>query len=144
MKFYVIHGPNINLLGKREPSIYGEKTYDDLLDYIEECCNEKDVAVEFFQSNHEGDLVDYIQQAMDKADGIILNPAAYSHTSIAMLDAIKAVALPTVEVHLSDIYAREEFRKFSYISQGAIKTISGKGFEGYKEAVESLIEHIKQ
>lgn len=142
MKFYIIHGPNINLLGRREPGIYGKETYDDLINYIEDICLKSHIETEFFQSNHEGDLVDYIQGALDQADGIIINPAAYTHTSIALLDAVKAVNIPTVEVHLSNIYDREEFRHTSYIGMGAVKSIYGKGFTGYKEAIEFLQEYL--
>lgn len=143
MKFYIIHGPNINLLGSREPGIYGSETYEDLINYIKDICLNNQIETKFFQSNHEGDLVDYIQGALDKADGIIINPAAYTHTSIALLDTVKAVNIPTVEVHLSDIYEREEFRHTSYISMAAVKSIYGKGFEGYKEAVEFLQGYLK-
>ncbi|MDO4541229.1 MAG: type II 3-dehydroquinate dehydratase [Bacillota bacterium] len=143
MKFYIIHGPNINLLGRREPNIYGRDTYAGLIEYITEICEKNHIEPEFFQSNHEGDLVDYIQDALGKARAIIINPAAYTHTSIAILDAVKAVALPTVEVHLSNIYEREEFRHRSYISLAAVRSIYGKGFEGYKEAVEFLADYLK-
>lgn len=138
MKIYVIHGPNLNLLGLREPEIYGKKTYEDLVQYIEETANALGIATEFFQSNHEGDLVDFIQNAYGNADGIIINPAAYTHTSIAILDAAKAVGLPLVEVHLSDIYQREDYRHISYIAEAAIVSIYGKGFAGYQEALKQL------
>lgn len=140
MKILVINGPNINMLGIREPDIYGKNTYEDLVDLIEKYCEAKDVDVEFFQSNHEGDIVDEIQDAYGEYDGIVINPAAYTHTSVAILDALKSVGIPTVEVHISDINEREEFRKFSYVSLVAKKTIAGKGFDGYLEAVDCLIE----
>ena len=111
MKILVINGPNLNMLGMREPEIYGDETLEDLIDYVIDYCKPRNVEVEFYQSNHEGDIIDAIQEALDKFDGIIINPAAYTHTSIAIPDAIKAVNLPTVEVHLSDITAREEFRR---------------------------------
>ena len=134
MKILVINGPNINMLGIREKNIYGSKNYDDLVNFIKSAASEKGVKTEFFQSNHEGDIVDRIQKAyFENFDGIIINPAAYTHTSIAILDALKAVSIKTVEVHLSDISLRESFRKKSLISQACEKTIMGKGFEGYKE-----------
>ena len=135
MKILVINGPNINMLGIREPDIYGSRNYEALLAYIRGSAAEAGVDVDCFQSNHEGDLVDYIQSAYMKDDGIVINPGAYTHTSVAILDALKAVAIPTVEVHLSDVDAREEFRRISYVSLAAVKTIKGKGFEGYREAV---------
>lgn len=140
MKLLVINGPNLNMLGIREPDIYGKSTYEDLLELISNHCGEKGVEVEFFQSNHEGDIVDEIQDAYGEYDGIVINPAAYTHTSVAILDALKTVGIPTVEVHISDINTREEFRRFSYISLVAEKTIAGKGFDGYLEAVDYLIE----
>lgn len=138
MKILVINGPNINMLGIREQSIYGSETYDDLKNYILEVCNNLKINVELYQSNHEGNIVDIIQQAYKKFDGIVINPAAYTHTSIAILDALKAVSIPCVEVHLSDISTRENFRKHSYISLVAEKTICGLGFKGYKKAIEYL------
>jgi len=140
MKILVINGPNINMLGIREPDIYGKNTYDDLVEMIANYCDEKGVEVDFFQSNHEGEIVDEIQSAYGVFDGIVINPAAYTHTSVAILDALKSVAIPTVEVHISDINEREEFRKFSYVSLVAKKTIAGKGFDGYLEAVDWLME----
>ena len=140
MKILVINGPNLNMLGIREPGIYGKSTYSDLVEMIKKCAGELGAEVEFFQSNHEGDIVDKIQAAYNDADGIIINPAAYTHTSIAILDALKAVAIPTVEVHISDIAQREDFRKLSYVSLIAQKTICGKGFDGYIEALEYLAE----
>lgn len=139
MKILVINGPNLNFVGIREPEIYGSKTYADLVSSIEEWAHALGQSVEVFQSNHEGEIVTKIQQAyFDKVDGIVINAAAYTHTSVAILDALKAVQIPTVEVHLSDINARDEFRKHSYISLYAEKMICGKGFDGYKEALEHL------
>lgn len=135
MKILVINGPNINLLGIREPEIYGTETYADLVNYIEEAFAEAGVDGDVYQSNHEGEIVDRIQKAIGDADGIVINPAAYTHTSVAILDALKAVGIPTVEVHLSDVDSRESFRKISYVSLAAAKTIKGKGFEGYREAI---------
>lgn len=143
MKILVINGPNLNMLGIREPDIYGRKTYDDLLLYIKEEADRLGVAVEFYQSNHEGDIVDKIQSACGNTDGIVINPAAYTHTSIAIPDALKAVGIPTVEVHISDISSREAFRRISYVSPVALKTIAGKGFEGYILAMNELISHCK-
>lgn len=141
MKLLILNGPNLNMLGIREPEIYGKRTYYDLVEYCEEVCKENDIEVEVLQSNHEGELVDIIQEAYKSFDGIILNAAAYTHTSVAILDALKAVGLPTVEVHLSDIDSREEFRKISIIRGGCVKTICGLGFEGYKEAILYLMEN---
>ncbi len=136
MKILVINGPNINMLGIRETNIYGNQSYDDLVDFIKNTANENNIEVGFYQSNHEGCLVDKIQEAYyKKYDGIIINPAAYTHTSVAILDALKAVNIPTVEVHLSDINTREDFRKKSFITGICKKMITGKGFEGYKEAL---------
>lgn len=143
MKVLVINGPNLNMLGIREPDIYGRKTYDDLLLYIKEEADRLGVAVEFYQSNHEGDIVDKIQSAYGNTDGIVINPAAYTHTSIAIPDALKAVGIPTVEVHISDINSREAFRRISYVSPVALKTIAGKGFEGYILAINELISNCK-
>ncbi|MDR0839806.1 MAG: type II 3-dehydroquinate dehydratase [Christensenellaceae bacterium] len=139
MKLLVINGPNLNMLGTREPAIYGTQTYADLERYIQDCCAQAGTEVELYQSNHEGDIVTKIQQAYGVFDGIILNPAAYTHTSIAILDALKSVGIPTVEVHLSDIYQREAFRHISYAGQACVKSIMGLGFEGYKQAVEFLV-----
>ena len=138
MKVLVINGPNINMLGIREPAIYGAKTFKDLEEFIKKSANELDISVSLFQSNHEGEIVDVIQAAYGVYDGIVINPAAYTHTSVAILDALKSVAIPTVEVHISDISEREKFRQFSYVSLIANKTICGKGFDGYKEALEYL------
>ncbi|MBQ3603335.1 MAG: type II 3-dehydroquinate dehydratase [Clostridia bacterium] len=139
MKILVINGPNLNMLGIREPHIYGSKTYADLCDMISEYCEGKNIQVDFYQSNHEGCLVDRIQQAYGNADGIVINPGAYTHTSVALLDAVKTVGIPTVEVHISDPDEREDFRKISYIRQGCIATIKGKGFDGYIEAIEKIL-----
>ena len=144
MKFLIINGPNLNMLGIREPGIYGNSTLADLKALITAHCEGKDIKLDFFQSNHEGAIVDRIQVAYGRVDGIIINPAAYTHTSVAILDALKAVGIPTVEVHLSDISTREEFRKYSYISPACIATIKGKHFQGYLEAVDLLIEHLKK
>ncbi|MBS5724644.1 MAG: type II 3-dehydroquinate dehydratase [Clostridiales bacterium] len=141
MKILILNGPNLNLLGLREPDIYGTESYQALLDSIDETCRKAEIEYEVFQSNHEGVLVDKIQEAYGKFDGIIINPAAYTHTSVALLDALKAVGLPTVEVHLSDISRREPFRKISYVSAACVKTITGKGFAGYWEALLFLKEY---
>ena len=138
MKILIINGPNLNMLGIREPQIYGSKTYTDFVNMIAAHCKTQGIEAEFYQSNHEGDLVDKIQQAYDNADGIVINPGAYTHTSVALLDAVKAVGIPTVEVHISDPDEREEFRKISYIRLACIATIKGKGFDGYIEAVDLL------
>jgi 3-dehydroquinate dehydratase-2 len=143
MKILVINGPNINMLGIREPDHYGRETYNDLVKKIEEHCAKKGVEVELFQSNHEGALVDKIQSAYGIFDGIVINPAAYTHTSIAILDAIKAVSIPTVEVHISKVDEREDFRKISYIRLAAEKTISGHGTDGYLEAIDFLSKTAK-
>lgn len=141
MKILVLNGPNINFLGIREPKIYGNKTYKDLVDLITEHCNKKGVEVTFVQSNHEGALVDAIQEAyFNKIDGIVFNPAAYTHTSVAILDALKSVSIPTVEVHISDVKSRDDFRKISYIRQATVGAIIGKGFDGYLEAIDLLLE----
>lgn len=140
MKILVINGPNLNMLGIREPDHYGKETYTDLLKKIENHCRAKNVEVKFFQSNHEGDLVDAIQNAYGTVDGIVINPAAYTHTSIALLDAVKSVNIPTVEVHISKVEEREDFRQISYIRSACIKTITGHGTDGYLEAIDFLIE----
>lgn len=141
MKIYIINGPNLNMLGIREPDTYGTLGYDALLEMIKAHCEKKGVEPVFYQSNHEGDLVDKIQEAYFKgADAIVINPGAYTHTSIALLDAVKAVGLPTVEVHISKVEERESFRQISYIREACVKTISGKGFNGYLEAVDFLLE----
>ena len=142
MKFLVINGPNINMLGIREPDIYGKKNYEALLKYITWVGKEAGVELELFQSNHEGAIVDRIQSAYGETDGIVINPAAYTHTSVAILDALKAVAIPTVEVHLSDVSMRESFRQISYAGMACLKTVKGKGFEGYKEAIFWLKDYV--
>lgn len=136
MKLLIINGPNLNMLGLREPAIYGSQNYASLCDNLNKWAVELGHEIEIFQSNHEGVIVDKIQSAYGVFDGIVINPAAYTHTSVAILDALKAVAIPTVEVHLSDISTRESFRQFSYVSLAAKKTIFGKGFDGYREAME--------
>ena len=138
MNILVINGPNLNMLGIREPEIYGKATYADLCRLIEAHAAEIGVEVSLYQSNHEGDLVDAIQQAYGKADGIVINPGAYTHTSVALLDALKAVGIPAVEVHISDPDTREEFRKVSYIRSACVKTIKGHGLDGYLEAMDFL------
>lgn len=140
MKILVINGPNINMLGIREPEHYGKETYADLVEKIKKHCDMKNVDVKIFQSNHEGDLVDEIQQAYGNADGIVINPGAYTHTSIAILDAVKSVNIPTVEVHISKVEEREDFRQISYIRLACIKTITGHGTDGYLEAIDYLTE----
>ena len=140
MKILVINGPNLNMLGIREPDHYGKETYADLIKKIEYHCAQKGVDVELFQSNHEGDLVDKIQDAYQNVDGIVINPGAYTHTSIAILDAVKAVGIPTVEVHISKVEQREDFRQISYIRLACVKTITGHGTDGYLEAIDFLIE----
>lgn len=140
MKILVINGPNINMLGIREPEIYGSRTYDDLVNLIKDEAERLNVEVECLQSNHEGRLVDIIQYAYGKADGIVINPAAYTHTSVALLDAVKTVGIPTVEVHISNPDEREDFRKISYIRKACVKTICGKGFDGYLEAMRLLCD----
>lgn len=137
-KILVINGPNLNMLGLREPAIYGKRDFKALLAYIRESADALGMEVECFQSNHEGAIVDCIQQSYGVFDGIVINPAAYTHTSVAILDALKAVSIPTVEVHLSDISEREEFRHRSFVSLYAEKVIKGLGFDGYKEALEYL------
>lgn len=142
MRILVINGPNLNMLGVREPEVYGNRSYSDLCGFITSECEKRGISVKIFQSNHEGDIVDEIQDAYGKFDGIVINPAAYTHTSVAIPDAIKAVGIPSVEVHISDISAREDFRKISYTSSACIKTVAGHGFNGYREAVEALCAFI--
>ena len=139
MKLLILNGPNLNLLGRREPEIYGTGTYADLCRMIEDHANHLGIEVEIFQSNHEGDLVDRIQAAYGAIDGLILNPAAYTHTSIALLDALLAIQIPAVEVHISQVEDREPFRRISYIRQACLATISGHGFAGYLEAMDLLV-----
>ena len=143
MKILVINGPNINMLGIREPSLYGKSTYADLLKIIGEYCADIGVECEFFQSNHEGAIVDKIQEAYGKIDGIVINPAAYTHTSVAILDALKSVAIPTVEVHISKISERDDFRQISYVSYYAMKRFEGLGFDGYIRAIDLLVETLQ-
>ncbi len=138
MKILVINGPNINMLGIREPDVYGKNSYADLCGFIRASAAECGCEVELFQSNHEGDIVDCIQQALGKFDGIVINPAAYTHTSVAILDALKAVKLPAVEVHISDVSAREDFRQISYAGMACVKTYAGYGFEGYRMGLRFL------
>ncbi len=142
MKILVINGPNLNMLGIREPDIYGRQTYADLVEFVESAGKEFAVEAEVFQSNHEGCIVDKIQQAYGNADGIVINPAAYTHTSVAILDALKAVGIPAVEVHLSDVSTREDFRQISYAGMACCKTFMGLGFEGYRHAIEHLVSNI--
>lgn len=140
MKLLVLNGPNLNFLGIREPDIYGRQTYADLEAFVRSAAEECGVEVELYQSNHEGDLVDKIQWAYGRIDGIVINPAAYTHTSVAILDALKAVALPTVEVHLSDVNSRETFRHVSYPGMACEKSFIGLGFEGYRQAIQYLCQ----
>ena len=142
MKLLIINGPNLNLLGLREPEIYGKQDYAALLDFLQASAEEAGVEIECFQSNHEGAIVDAIQAAYGVFDGIVINPAAYTHTSIAILDALKAVALPAVEVHLSDVSLREDFRRISYAGMACQKTFMGLGFEGYRQAILFLKDRL--
>ncbi len=139
MKLLVINGPNLNMLGIREPEIYGNQTYADLVNLIESYAKEKNVEVEIFQSNYEGAIVEKIQEAFKKADGIIINPAAYTHTSVAILDALKSVNIKAVEVHISNVPSRESFRQISFVREWCSKTITGKGFNGYLEAIDFFL-----
>ena len=142
MNILVINGPNLNLLGLREPDIYGKETYADLCARLRAWAEEMGLGIELFQSNHEGAIVDKIQLAYGAFDGILINPAAYTHTSVAILDALKAVAIPTVEIHISDIDSREEFRRHSYVSLYAFRTIAGHGFDGYRMGLEALEKYL--
>lgn len=144
MKILVINGPNLNMLGIREPDHYGRETYSDLVKKIKSYCEVKGIYCECYQSNHEGSLVDKIQEAYGVFDGIVINPGAYTHTSIAILDAVKSVMLPTVEVHISKVEEREDFRQISYIRQAAVKTITGLGTDGYLRGIDFLIEYLKK
>ena len=144
MKFLVINGPNLNLLGLREPAIYGSQNYEALLSLVRAACDAEGIGVDFFQSNHEGAIVDAIQAAYGVYDGIVINPAAYTHTSVAILDALKAVALPAVEVHLSDVKSRDDFRQVSYVRLACEKTIMGLGFQGYVEAIRYLADRYQK
>ncbi len=143
MKILVINGPNMNMLGIRQPEIYGTQRYDDLVSVLQNKADELGIEISFIQSNHEGDLVDAIQQAYPDTDGIIINPAGYTFTSVAILDAVKAVGIPTVEVHMSDLKKRDDFRQVSYIRQACIANCMGKGFDSYIEALELLADHVK-
>ena len=143
MKLLILNGPNLNLLGVREPDIYGKQSYAALEEHIRAACDARGIECEIFQSNHEGVLVDMIQSAYGAVDGIVINPAAYTHTSVAILDALKAVALPAVEVHLSDVNAREDFRRVSYAGMACQKTFAGFGFDGYTMAIDWLAEHCR-
>ena len=142
MKILVINGPNLNMLGTREPGIYGKQTFAELLNLLEGWASEENIELEQFQSNHEGVLVDKIQAAYGVFDGIVINPAAYTHTSVAILDALKAVGIPAVEVHISDVDSREPFRQISYAGLACIKTIKGQGFDGYRQAILYLKEYL--
>ena len=143
MKILVINGPNINMLGVREPEIYGKETYINLVEKIENYAKENWVEVKCFQSNHEGDIVDEIQKAYKNFDGIVINPAAYTHTSVAILDALKAVSIPTVEVHISEVSEREAFRQISFVREYAFKSITGHGTDGYLEAIDALLGELR-
>ena len=139
MKLLVLNGPNLNMLGIREPEIYGKETYDDLCRMVKEHAEKRGVEVSLYQSNHEGDLIDRIQMAYKEIDGIVFNPGGYTHTSVALPDAVKAVGIPTVEVHISDVSSREDFRQISYIRAACIATVAGHGLKGYLEAMDLLI-----
>ena len=143
MKILVINGPNINMLGIREPDVYGKNTFADLLALLDRVAEEENIEIEQYQSNHEGCLVDKIQEAYGKFDGIVINPAAYTHTSVAILDALKAVSIPAVEVHISDVDSREAFRQISYAGMACKKTIKGLGFEGYRQAILFLKDFLQ-
>lgn len=143
MKILVLNGPNINMLGIREPGVYGKQTYADLQQLLKDTASALDVTVDHYQSNHEGDLVDKIQASYGKYDGIVINPAAYTHTSIAILDALKSVSIPAVEVHISDVDSREDFRQISYTGIACVKTIKGQGINGYQQAIAWLKNNYK-
>ena len=143
MKLLILNGPNLNMLGRREPDIYGKQDYHALESFIRETCAAEGIDCELFQSNHEGVLVDKIQEAWGVFDGIVINPAAYTHTSVAILDALKAVAIPAVEVHLTDVSRREDFRQISYASMACLKTYMGLGFEGYRRAILFLKDYLQ-
>ena len=143
MKFLIINGPNINMLGIREKNIYGEGSYQSLLELVQKTCQRLGIECECFQSNHEGDIVDAIQGAYGNTDGIVINPAAYTHTSIAILDALKAVSIPAVEVHISDVYQRESFRHISYPGMACVKSFIGLGLDGYVQAIEFLKQYLE-
>lgn len=143
MNILVINGPNLNLLGVREPDLYGKQDYTALVALVEETCAQEGMEVEVFQSNHEGAIVDRIQAALGTADGIVINPAAYTHTSVAILDALKAVNLPAVEVHISDVSQREDFRQVSYVGMACVQTYMGLGLEGYRKAILFLKDYLQ-
>ena len=143
MKLLVVNGPNLNLLGVREPGIYGDQSYSALVKLIEDTCAAEKIQVDVFQSNHEGAIVDRIQAALGDADGIVINPAAYTHTSVAILDALKAVRIPAVEVHISDVSKREDFRQISYARLACVKTIMGQGLDGYRQAILFLKDYLE-
>ena len=144
MRFLVVNGPNLNMLGTREPDIYGRQDYAALEKLVRDTCAAEGIEVDIFQSNHEGAIVDRIQAAMNDADGIVINPAAYTHTSVAILDALKAVGIPAVEVHISDVSTREDFRQISYARLACVKTIMGQGFDGYRQAILFLKDYISK
>ena len=144
MNILIINGPNLNMLGIREPELYGTQNYSALCKLIKKTCNENKIDFEIYQSNHEGAIVDKIQDAYKVFDGIVINPAAYTHTSIAILDALKAVGIPTVEIHISDVSKREDFRQISYVSLAAIKTFMGLGIDGYREAILYLKNYLEK
>lgn len=144
MKFLIINGPNLNMLGIREPHLYGSQNYSALCEIVKNTCEKLDIEYEIYQSNHEGAIVDKIQDVYGKVDGIVINPAAYTHTSIAILDALKAVAIPTVEIHISDVSKREAFRQISYVSLAAVKTFMGHGIDGYRMAIDYLHEYLSK
>ena len=143
MRILVLNGPNLNMLGIREPGIYGTNSFSDLLNLLEKTAREEHIEIEQYQSNHEGCLVDRIQEAYGRVDGIVINPAAYTHTSVAILDALKAVSIPAVEVHISDVDSREAFRQISYAGLACIKTIKGQGLDGYRQAILFLKEYLR-
>ncbi len=144
MNILVINGPNLNMLGIREPDLYGKADYAALVQLVEETCAQEGIEVEIFQSNHEGAIVDKIQEAYGKKDGIVINPAAYTHTSVAILDALKAVSIPAVEIHISDVSQREDFRQISYAGKACIKTFMGLGLEGYRQAILYLKDYLEK
>ena len=144
MKILILNGPNLNLLGLREPDIYGKRTYADLVRFLKDCCDARGVECHVEQSNHEGVLVDLIQGAYGVYDAIVINPAAYTHTSVAILDALKAVRLPAVEVHLSDVSKREPFRSISYAGMACLTTCKGRGFDSYREAIDYLVDYLNK
>ena len=143
MTILVLNGPNLNMLGIREPGIYGTNSFSDLLNLLEKTAREEHIEIEQYQSNHEGCLVDRIQEAYGRVDGIVINPAAYTHTSVAILDALKAVSIPAVEVHISNVDSREAFRQISYAGLACIKTIKGQGLDGYRQAILFLKEYLR-